>query len=70
MKELEEKKELAQEVKELEFCLANQKEKYDDMKQDLRDENAHCLVFSLVSEKTMFFSTSGIKDTLRIITLT
>jgi hypothetical protein len=38
MKELEEKKELAQEVKELEFCLANQKEKYDDMKQDLRDE--------------------------------
>ena len=39
MKELEEKKELAQEVKELEFCLANQKEKYDDMKQDLRDAN-------------------------------
>jgi hypothetical protein len=39
MKELEEKKEWAQKVKELEFCLANQKEKSDDMKQDLRDAN-------------------------------
>jgi hypothetical protein len=37
MKELEEKRELAQKVKDLEFRLANQKEKYDDMKQDLRD---------------------------------
>jgi hypothetical protein len=39
MKELEEKKEWARKVKELEFCLANQKEKSDDMKQDLRDAN-------------------------------
>jgi hypothetical protein len=38
LKEDEEKKELAQKVKELEFRLANQKEKYNDMKQDLRDE--------------------------------
>jgi hypothetical protein len=37
LKQAEEEKELAQKVKELEFCLANQKEKYDDMKQDLRD---------------------------------
>ena len=37
MKEVEEKRELAQKVKDLEFRLANQKEKYDDMKQDLRD---------------------------------
>ncbi len=37
LKEDEEKKQLAQKVKELEFHLANQKEKYDDMKQDLRD---------------------------------
>jgi len=37
LKDDEEKKELAQKVKELEFRLANQKEKYDDMKQDLRD---------------------------------
>jgi hypothetical protein len=34
---MEEKKELAQKVKELEFLLANQREKYDDMKQELRD---------------------------------
>jgi hypothetical protein len=37
LKDNEEKKELAQKVKELEFRLANQQEKYDDMKQDLRD---------------------------------
>jgi hypothetical protein len=37
MKAVEEKKELESKVKELELRLAAQKEKYDDMKEDLRD---------------------------------
>jgi len=37
LKHIEEKKELSQKVKELEYCLASQKEKYDDVKEELRD---------------------------------
>jgi BMFP domain-containing protein YqiC len=37
IKAVEEKKELESKVKELELRLASQKEKYDEMKEDLRD---------------------------------
>jgi hypothetical protein len=37
LKHIEEKKELSQKVKELEYRLASQKEKYDDVKEELRD---------------------------------